>query len=175
MAADAAGQRRHDRLALRRQPALAAVAHHPRGEHQVLHLVWLVALELRTLRYRHSKHLGLGRDPWCHLAAAAALGAIAAGLRLGPFLHAARLDRWTALQALQPSNLIALRYHDPLQISQLAEQFQDLSFELGTGQTGRIGGRGHALNESYSSASGEAPKCLSPGILLRLRRIRTIV
>ena len=44
MAADAARQRRHDRLAVRRQPALAAVAHHPRGEHQVLHLVRLVAL-----------------------------------------------------------------------------------------------------------------------------------
>jgi hypothetical protein len=94
------------------------------------------------------------------------LGAIAAGLRLGPFLHAARLDRWTALEALQPSNLIALRCHDPLQLSQLAQQFQDLSFELGTGQTGRISGRGHALNESYSPASGEAPKCLLPGILL---------
>jgi hypothetical protein len=67
------------------------------------------------------------------------------------------------LQALQPSNLIALRCHDPLQLSLLAQQFQDLSFELGTWQTGPIGGRGHALHESYSTASGEAPKCLSPG------------
>jgi len=32
MAAYAAGQRRHDRLALRRQPALAPIAHHPRRE-----------------------------------------------------------------------------------------------------------------------------------------------
>src|SRR3954451_20965211 len=36
MTADTAGQRRDDRLALRRQPALASIAHHPRGEHQVL-------------------------------------------------------------------------------------------------------------------------------------------
>jgi len=31
MAANAAGRRRRDRLALRRQPALSSVAHHTRG------------------------------------------------------------------------------------------------------------------------------------------------
>ena len=70
MAADAAGQRRHDRLALRRQPALSAIAHHSRGQHQLLHLVRLVTFELRTRRMRHPQHLGLGHDPRCHLAAA---------------------------------------------------------------------------------------------------------
>ena len=42
--AAAVRQRRHDRLALRCQPALPAVAQHPRGDHQLLHLVRLVAL-----------------------------------------------------------------------------------------------------------------------------------
>ena len=78
MAADAAGQRRHDGLAGRRQPALATVAHHPRGQHQILHLVRLVALELRARRTRHPQHLGLRRDPRRHLAAAAALAPLAA-------------------------------------------------------------------------------------------------
>ena len=62
MTADAAGQRRHDRLAIGCQPTLPAIAHHPRGEHQVLHLVRLVALELRTLRNRYPKHLRLKRN-----------------------------------------------------------------------------------------------------------------
>jgi len=48
MPANAAGQRRYDRLALRRQPALSSIAYHSRGQHQRLHLVWLVAFELRT-------------------------------------------------------------------------------------------------------------------------------
>ena len=63
MAADAAGQRRHDRLAIGCQPTLAAIAHHPRGEPQVLHLVRLVAFELRTPRNRHPKHLRFRCNP----------------------------------------------------------------------------------------------------------------
>ena len=168
MAADAAGQRRHDRLALRRQPALAAVAHHPRGQHQVLHLVRLVTFELRTRRMRHPQHLGLGHDPRRHLAAAAAFGPLAAGLRLGRVLHAARFDRRTALQTLQPSDLIALRRHDLLQFRYLAQQFHKPSFQLGTWQAGQIGGRRHATNELYSPASGEARKLPLPGVLPRL-------
>ena len=82
MTANAAGQRRHDRLALRRQPALASIAHHPRGQHQVLHLVGLVTLELRTRRMRHPQHLGLGHDPRRHLAATPAFDPLAATLRI---------------------------------------------------------------------------------------------
>src|ERR1700722_19139206 len=82
MATDAVGQRRHDRLVVRRQPALAAVAHHPRGEYQILDLVRLVALELRTRWMRHPQYLGLRYDPRCHLAAAATIGSLAARLRL---------------------------------------------------------------------------------------------
>ena len=46
VAADAVRQRRHQGLPGRRQPALAPIAHRPGGQHQVLHLVGLVALEL---------------------------------------------------------------------------------------------------------------------------------
>ena len=131
MAASAAGQRRHDRLAVRRQPALSSVAHHPRGQLQLLHLVRLIAFELRTRRMRHPQHLGLGCDPWCHFAAAVAFGSLAAALRFASLLHAARLDRRAALQTLQPGDLIALRRHDLLQLRVLAKQVHHLSFQQG--------------------------------------------
>jgi hypothetical protein len=116
MAADAVRQRRNDRLALRRQPALASVVHYPRGQHQVLNLVRLITFELRTRRMRHPQHLDLGHDPRRHLAAAATFEPFAARLRLAPLLHAARLDGGTALQPLQPSDLVALPRHEPFQI-----------------------------------------------------------
>jgi hypothetical protein len=170
MAADAARQRRHDRLALRRQPALAAVAHHPRGEHQVLHLVRLGALEPRTLRYRHSKHLGLGRDPRCHLAAAAALGAIAAGLRLGPFLHAARLDRWTASgPSAEQSHRAALSRSASAQPTRPAVPRPELRARHVADRTDRRAGACPA--RIVLDRVGGSPKMPVAGILLRLPRI----
>ena len=64
MAANAARQRRHDRLALRRQPALSAIAYHSRCQHQLLHLVGLVTFELRTprMRTRNTSVSGTTRD-----------------------------------------------------------------------------------------------------------------
>ena len=162
MAANAAGQRRHDRLALRRQPALSSVAHHTRGQHQLLHLVRLVTFELRTRRMRHPQHLGLGHDPRRHLAAAAAFDPLAATLRPGRVLHPAWFDRRTALETLQPGDLIALRRHDLLQFRYLAQQFHKPSFQLGTRQVGQIGGRRHATTESYPPASGQARKSRLP-------------
>src|ERR1700722_6136928 len=114
MAANAAGQRRHDGLAIRCQPALPSIAHYPPRDDQILHLVRLVALELRTLWNCYSEHLGLGCDPRCHLAAAPVFGSLAARLRLGPLLHAARFDRRATLQPLQSGYLIALCRHDDL-------------------------------------------------------------
>src|SRR3954454_10787840 len=78
-------------------------------------------LELRTLRNRYPKHLRLWRNPWRHLAAAAAFCPLAVRLRLSRVLHAAWLDRRAAFQPLQPGDLIALRRHEPLQFSQLAQ------------------------------------------------------
>src|SRR5450631_1668177 len=162
MAADAARQRRHDRLALRRQPALASVAYHPRGQHQVLNLVRLITFELRTRRMRHPQHLGLGHDPQRHLAAAATFEPFAARLRLTPLLHAARLDGGTALQPLQPSDLIALPRHEPFQIRHLGQQFHHQSVQLGTWQTRRIGGRWHVMSESYSPEPGQTKNATLP-------------
>jgi len=117
VAANAARQRCHDGLARRRQPALAAIAHYPRADHQVLHLVRLVAFELRAWWHRRRpQHLGLQRDPRRYLAAAAMLGPLAAGLRLRPLLHAARLDGRPTLQPFQSRDLIALRRHGPIQL-----------------------------------------------------------
>jgi hypothetical protein len=81
---------------------------------------------------RHPHHLGLGHDPWRHLAAGATFEPFAARLRLAPLLHAARLDGGTALQTLQPGDLVALRRHEPLQIRHLAQQFHHQSFQLGS-------------------------------------------
>ena len=131
MAADARGQRRDDGFTRRRQPALATVAYHPRGEHQVLHLIRLIALELRALRSRHPKHLRLHGDPRGHLATAVAVAPLAMRLRPGGVFHAARLDHRPALEPLEASNLIALRRDRPLQLSYLAQQFHHQSFQLG--------------------------------------------
>ncbi len=162
MTANAAGQRRHDRLALRRQPALSAIAYHSRGQHQLLHLVGLVTFELRTRRMRHPQHLGLGHDPRRHLTAAPAFGPLAATLQPRRVLHPAWFDRWPALETLQPGDLVALRQHDLLQFRYLAQQFHKPSFQLGTREVGKIGGRWHATTESYPPASGQARKSRLP-------------
>jgi hypothetical protein len=119
MAADVVGQRRHDRLAVRRQPALAAVTHHPRAQHQVRHLIRFIAFELRTFRSRHSKHLARRRHTRCHVAAATTLGAFADWLRLRRV-------------SLQPSDLITQRCYDLFEVRYLAQQLHHQSFQLAT-------------------------------------------
>src|SRR5256886_4375045 len=52
--------RRHDRLALRRQPALSSIAHRSRGQHQLLHLVRLRSEE-------HTSELQSESDLVCRL------------------------------------------------------------------------------------------------------------
>ena len=172
MAADAAGQRRHDRLTLRRQPALASIAHHPRREYQILHLIRLVAFELRTLRRRYPKHLGLGCDPRRHLATAAAFCPLGLGLRLGRLLHAAGLDGRAALQTFQPGDLVALRRNEPLQISHLAQQFYQQSFQLGTRQIGQTGGgnmqRANCTRTCLTSRKSQSRPGLCPDYLQKI-------
>ena len=144
MAADAVGQRRQDGLALRRQPAFAAVTHRPRAEHEILHLVQHVAFELGPRRNPHAKHFGLRLGAERHAASAATCCGLAARRRLGRVLHAARLDGWAAFEALQPRDLVALRRHDTLQLGHVAEQSYQQSFQLGTGEIRQIGGWWHA-------------------------------
>src|SRR6187551_721640 len=95
---------------------------------------------------------------------------LAPARRLRPrrILHAARLDVGAAFQTFQSCDLVALLRYHPLQLSNLAEQFDHQSFEFGPRKPREIAGRGHARSESYSSASGESLKCLPPKVLPRL-------
>ncbi len=111
---------------------------------------------------RHPQHLGLGHDPRRHLTAAPAFGPLAATLQPRRVLHPAWFDRWPALETLQPGDLVALRQHDLLQFRYLAQQFHKPSFQLGTREVGKIGGRWHATTKSYPPASGQARKSRLP-------------
>jgi len=73
-----------------------------------------------------------------------------------------------ALQTFQPGDLVALRRNEPLQIGQLAQQFHQQSFQLGTWQIGQTGGRRHATSESYSPAFDKPKKPELPGVMPRL-------
>ena len=132
MATHAAGQRSHDHLACRRQPTLATVMDRAGGDHQVLHIVRLVAPELRARRMGRPQHLGLDLDPRRHLATATPFAARAGAAWVSVLLHPARLDRRAAFQALQPGNLVALRGEHRLQLRQLAKQFDKARFKLST-------------------------------------------
>jgi len=60
--------------------------------------IYKQTLKFRTLRNCYSKHLGLGCDLRCHLAAAPEFWSLAVTLRLGSLLDATRFDRRAALQ-----------------------------------------------------------------------------
>ena len=98
-------QRRHHRRAFRRQPALAAVADHPRPDHEILHHEVLVALEARSGRHRRLQDHLLHRRPRGLRPAPTGL----APLRRRRLLHPrrlGRLERRRTLQPLQPAVLL---------------------------------------------------------------------
>jgi hypothetical protein len=69
MAIDPRRQGGQDRLAIRRDPALAQIARRPGRNHQLLHEKGLVAFEARSRRHRRRlDHLVLDNDPRRHLA-----------------------------------------------------------------------------------------------------------
>ncbi|MBV1796447.1 hypothetical protein [Siccirubricoccus sp. G192] len=144
MAIHPARQARNDQPPLRRQPALAPVAHRLRPHDEVLHQEVLVALEPRAGRHRGPQHPRLHRHPRHHLAAATTVGALARRRRLARLLHPARLDRGPTLQSLEAGDLLALRRHNPLELRHLAEQGADQRLQLGRRQRVRIGRRDHA-------------------------------
>ncbi len=83
------------------------------------------------------------------------LAPLVAGLRLGPLLHAARLDRGAALQALQPGDLIAPCRHDALQLRYRTQQvYERPPTRHASDWSDRWAGT--SLNESYPLASGRA-------------------
>src|SRR6185312_5552935 len=124
--------------------------------------------EPRAGWHLHTQHPALDADPRYGLASSTML-AMARRLWRRGIVHAARLEVRAAFQTLQSRNLIPLFRHNTLQLGNLAEQFDDLSFEFGPRKIREIASRGHALSESYSAVSGESPKCLPPEVLLRLR------
>ena len=128
MPLDPGRQRRHQRLAVAGEPALAAEADHPRADDQLLHDEVLVALEARADRR-------LGRDH--PLLVDGELGPFALaplGPPLGPWLarllHAAGPELGPALQALEPGDLLAqggvLRLRRGTLLEQLDDQLPQL-------------------------------------------------
>ena len=100
-----------------------------------------------------------------HLAATATFDPLAAAASVRSRFPCRWLDRRTALETLQPSDLIALRRHDLLQFRYLAQQFHKPSFQLGTRQVGRIGGQRHTKTESYLNRVGASEKITAtPGL-----------
>jgi hypothetical protein len=95
-------------------------------------------------------------------------------------LHAGRLDRRRAFQALQPRNLRALLQNHLPQRRHLAQQLEHQRLQLGSGQTIKIGRRRHAITESQTVGQGKPlgsrrvnpPQPSLPGVLLHLRHRR---
>src|SRR5712691_8521792 len=95
-------KRRHDRSPVRRQPALAPIADHPRPDLQILHHIDLVALEARAGRNRRPDQAILDRDNPRLLAPTAPASADLRQLPRTRLLHAARLARLDHRSAFNP-------------------------------------------------------------------------
>ena len=137
VADDAGRQRRHDGRAVRRQPALAAIADRRRPEHQVLDHEVLVALEARAGRHRGLDAPGPRPPPAAALLAAPAALAAAGSARFGSLAFSmplGLLGLTAGPTALQPGDLLALRRHRLLQRRHLAQQFQHQFFEFAVRQ-----------------------------------------
>src|SRR5260370_32755834 len=123
-----------------------------RTQHQVWHHEALIALEPRPRRNRGLDDPLLMDDPFGGLVAATT--GWAPRLSTARLLHPARLARLdvrTALQALQPRDLLALLAHRPAEIRNTRKQLRHQSLQLGERQTIQIGRRRHPQNESESA------------------------
>jgi hypothetical protein len=94
-------QRRDDRLAVRCDPALTAVADRVHRYHEVLNQVVLIALEAGSWRGSDFQHPVLDADAGPDLAAARPVPWLLGRCRRCRFLQATRLDLRPALQPLQ--------------------------------------------------------------------------
>jgi hypothetical protein len=104
--ADLGRHRRDHRSAVRGQPAFTADADNMRPQHEILDEEVLVALEAGARRnLRLDDALLAGGAPLALAALGAAFPALAGRLGLGALVHAARLHRRSALQALEGRNL----------------------------------------------------------------------
>src|SRR4051794_17138932 len=147
MSADAGRQRRYHRAPVGGQPALAAIAEHPRPDLQLLHHIILVAFETGTGRHRDRDHLLFDRN--------SGLVAPPASARMGRLgqtrlFHAARfagLEPRSSFQPLQPGNLGALIVDHPLQLGDVAHQADDQRLQLGWRQIVETSGRRYAVTK----------------------------
>jgi hypothetical protein len=79
------------------------------------------------------------------------------------------VNRRTALEALQPGDLIALRRHDLLQFQYLAQQFHKPSFQLGTQRSDGLAGGGMPQPNRTRPSRGKRENQGYPGVMPRLR------
>src|SRR3954470_13712515 len=164
MAVDPRRQGGQDRLAIRRDPALAQIACRTGRNHQVLHEKGLVALEARSLQYgRRLDHLVLDDDPGRHLAAQPPLRLVRRLHRLRRFVHAARFDGRAALQSFQTRDLCALLADNLLQGGHFAAQFNQQRFKLWTAQIREGRWQWHVLTDRASSSRGKRKMQHHPG------------
>jgi hypothetical protein len=83
-----------------------------------------MAFEPRAGRYLRLEDPIFNADPWGCLATTAPTGALARRLGCRSLLHAARLDPRSALQPLQPRNLLAQLCYNALLLGILVQQRQ---------------------------------------------------
>src|SRR5208282_5394286 len=168
MAFDPLRQWSLDRPPLRRYPALAQVAGRVRRDHQILNQKGFVTFENRSRRNLDPDHLVFDFDPRRDLAPARLLPQFPWLRRRGSFLHTARLDVRAALQTFQPGDLFALFGDRLLQGGDFAEQLNQQSFKLCTGQPGKGGRRQHMMQRVDRTESTQGKNEGFPTFLLLL-------
>lgn len=131
-------QRRYDRLAIWCDPTLTQVTDRIDRQHKLLDLIGLVALEARSGRHGGLDGPILDDNTRPDLATAWALSLYPGPGRFGGFVHAARLDVRTALQSLQPRDLLTLLGIFPFQLSHLFQQAGHQLFQLGRRQAIKV-------------------------------------
>src|SRR3954471_24548581 len=139
MSAGAVRQGRDEDLPIGRDPALASIADRPHRQHKLLHEVVHVTLETRPRRRGDPQNLVLDVDTGPDLATPRLAADWLCPRWRGGLLHAAGLDRWWTLQALQPGDLRLLGCDRLLQRSHLAQQLDHQFLELGWGQGIEVG------------------------------------
>ena len=169
MTVDAAGQWRHQHASAGHQPSLATVADDPGVQHQILHDIIVIPFEARTCWNPHGgDELLLDTNTWRQFAASTPLRTFATRWCRRRLLHATRLDVGTALQPLQPRDLLTLLRHHAASAPQPRPECDHQSLQLCCGQCIEIQSRRHRQNESEHTASGEPKSPPSPPVLPRL-------
>ena len=165
-------KRRDDRAPVRRQPALPAIADHPRHQQQILDDDVLISLEARPGRRRCRQHalfpdyqaIPLGAAPTPALRLARRLR------RLARFLHPGRLQLRPRRQPLQPANLLPESGVLRPQPQHLGQPARDQRPKVPDRQPLDLLGFGqrHGQGESHSMPCAKNFLRPMPGILPRL-------